>query len=72
MYFVVLWETWSAVIPGSWLRLECENFKWPPKKCKNPALESRQKTVPDDTWETIYYKKYFGPFGKHSLHILVF
>lgn len=66
MYFIVLWKEWSATIPASWLMLESEEFKWPPKEMKNPSIESKKKTLPNDDWEVIPFKKFLGPFGKYS------
>ncbi|CAL1678413.1 unnamed protein product [Lasius platythorax] len=67
MYFVVLWEGWSATIPASWLMLESKSFKWPASnKVRNPTLECIKKTLPNDDWDNIYYKKYFGPFGTYE------
>lgn len=64
MYFVVLWDEWSATIPASWLILRTKEFKWPPKE-KNPSVESKKKTTPSNDWDNIHYKKYLGPFGKY-------
>lgn len=69
MYFVVLWDEWSATISSSWLILISKAFKWPPK---NASFESRKNSLPNNDWEVINYKKLLGPFGKYIFRYIIF
>lgn len=62
MYFVVFWAEWCATVPASWLILKSQVFKWPPKS-KNPTMESKKESKPQENWTTIPYTKLLGPFG---------
>ncbi|XP_077270973.1 uncharacterized protein LOC143902144 isoform X2 [Temnothorax americanus] len=65
MYFVVLWDEWSATIPSSWLIVLSKAFKWPPKE-KNASVESKKNSLPNNDWDIIHYKKLLGPFDTYK------
>lgn len=62
MYYVIFYEDWCSTIPGLWVNIKEETFKWP-SKVINVTSAIQKGIAPNMDWKTKKYRRVMGPYG---------